>query len=78
MHDLDEVRALARGRNQLQVAGLVGKKQTASIHIEHTGADVNQGMQQVDDVVVIDESVGDCHERFRDQLFPRYLGHGMS
>jgi hypothetical protein len=78
LHDLREVGALARRGDELKLAVLVREEETAGIHVEQGRAHLDEGVHEVDHVVLVDEGVGDRDKGIVDALFPGLLGHGVS
>jgi len=73
LEQLEQVRLLAGGGHDVEQAGLVGQQDAGGAGIQQRHAPVAQHGQQVDDVELVDEGVGQLHERRRQQGLP--AGH---
>ena len=74
LEELDEAHLLAGARDVSQSRFRIRQHDAGGGHIEELDAALRERLHEVDDVVVVDEGVGECDERLGQELLSRHPG----
>ena len=75
LDQLHEPAGLARGHDHVEFSGGIGEQYRGGGGVEELHAAVDQQLQQFDDVVPLDERVGEARERLQQSLLACEVGH---
>jgi hypothetical protein len=71
LHQFDEPAALVGRRHHLQPTLIVDQKYAARGGLDQRGTGVNHRMEKINDVVSVDQSVSERHQRVNERPFTR-------
>ncbi len=78
LHDLDEAAGFARRDDHFQVAVLVGDEDSRRCGVEKIAARIDQRLEQVHDVVVVHQGVGEPREGLQQLSLSSGRVHGST